>query len=83
MSLVDELDLDPEELRLLRAELDSRGECEIDLEACSGEDERALALKIKARIDAAARGETTTVSVTEATRVLRDRRKARGRTSAG
>jgi hypothetical protein len=79
LKLVDELELDPAELRALRAELDARGECEIDLDACENEDERQLALTIKRRIDAAARGETTIVSMADASRILRERRKARGR----
>lgn len=83
LKLVDELELDDDELRALRAELDARGECEVDLDACADDDERKLALKIKNRIDAAARGATPTISMTEASRVLRERRKARGRQSAG
>ena len=82
LKLVDELELDSEELRALRAELDARGECEIDLDACTTDEERALAQKIKTRIDAAARGKTPMVSMTEASRVLRERRKTRGRPSA-
>ena len=83
LKLVDELELDAAELRALRAELDARGECEVDLEACADADERGLALKIKKRIDAAARGDTPMVSMTEASRILRERRKTRGRQSAG
>ena len=83
LKLVDELDLDADELRALRAELDVRGECEVDLDACADADERKLALKIKNRIDAAACGATPMISMTEASRVLRERRKARGRQSAG
>lgn len=47
--LVDELELDSAELRALRAELDARGECEIDHDACANDEERALAQKIKTR----------------------------------
>ncbi|MGH7285193.1 MAG: hypothetical protein ACRELY_27030 [Polyangiaceae bacterium] len=81
LKLVDELELDGEELRTLRAELDARGECEVDLAACANDDERKLAQTIKTRIDAAARGTTPMVSMTDASRILRDRRKARARRS--
>lgn len=77
LKLVDELELDAEELRALRAELDARGECVIDLDACADEGERQLARTIKRRVEAAARGETRMVSMTEADKVLRDRRAAR------
>ena len=83
LKLVDDLELDAEELRALRAELDARGECEVDLDACADDNERALAMKIKTRIDTAARGATPMVSMSEATRVLRERRKARARQSSG
>jgi hypothetical protein len=79
LKLLDELELDADELRELRAELDARGECEVDLDACADENERSLATKIKRRIDAAARGDTPMVSMPEATRILRARRKARAK----
>ena len=78
LKLVDALELDAEELRTLRTELDARGECEVDLSGCTNS-ERKLALTIKKRIDMAARGQTAMVSMAEATQVLRERRKARGR----
>ncbi len=62
LKLVDELELDAEERRALRAELDAREACEIDLDACADDRERALARAIKQRIDAAARGETQSLS---------------------
>jgi hypothetical protein len=77
LKLVDELELDQEELRALRKELDARGECEIDLAACTDAAERTLARTIKRRIDAAARGETRMVPMAEAHKILRERRKAR------
>jgi hypothetical protein len=77
LKLVDELELEPEELRGLRAELDARGESVVNLDACKDESERALALVLKRRIDAAARGETSLVSMSEADKFLRDRRKGR------
>lgn len=77
LKLVDELELDRDELRTLRAELDARDACQIDLEACADGSERALAKTIKRRIDAAARGETKTISMTDANAILRERRKAR------
>jgi hypothetical protein len=78
LKLVDQLELDQNELRILRKELDTRGECEIDLAACADATERELARTIKRRIDAAARGESRMVSMAEADRVLRERRQARG-----
>jgi hypothetical protein len=77
LKLVDELELDQEELLILRKELDARGECEIDLAACTDAAERALARTIKRRIDAAARGQTPMVTMAEADKILRERRKAR------
>lgn len=71
LHLVDELDLDRKELRALRDELDARQECEIDVDACKTEEDRALARTIKRRIDAAARGETRLVSSAEAMRIAR------------
>ncbi|MGH7283821.1 MAG: hypothetical protein ACRELY_20030 [Polyangiaceae bacterium] len=44
-------------------------------------DERKLAQTIKTRIDAAARGATPMLSMTDASRILRERRKARVRCS--
>jgi hypothetical protein len=79
LKLVDELALDADELRELRAELDARGESEADLHACADADERRLAVKIKSRIDAAARGDTRMVSMPEAAQILRERRKSRAR----
>jgi hypothetical protein len=77
LKLVDELELDQKELGALRKELDARGECEIDLAACTDGAERDLARTIKRRIDAAARGETRMVSMADANKILRERRKAR------
>ena len=65
LHLVDELELDAEELRVLRDELAVRQECEIDLEACKTEEDRALAVTIKRRIDAVARGEAKLVPVAD------------------
>jgi hypothetical protein len=81
LKLVDELALDVSEIRLLRAELDARGESIVDLSTADA-DERTLALTIKNRIDAAARGSAPLVTMKEAARVLRARRKTRGHTSA-
>ena len=77
LKLVEELELDGQEISELRAELDARKGCEIDLEGCNTSQERALAETIKRRIDAAARGETRTVSISDANRVLRERQRAR------
>ncbi len=79
LKLVDELELDPGELRALRAELDARGECVINLEACKDDHERALARTIKQRIDAAARGETQSLSMPELWSAVEVRRQARRR----
>ncbi len=77
LKLVEELELDGAELTELRAELDARRGCAIDLEACTDPADLALAKTIKRRIDAAARGESTMVTMTEANGILRDRQKAR------
>ena len=74
--------IDPAELGALRAELDARSGCEVVLEACADERERDLAHTIKRRIDEAAGGKTPMVSMTDASKILRDRRKAR-RQAAG
>ena len=73
LKLVEELELDGAEL--LREELDARKACEIDVEACVDPADLALAKTIKRRIDAAACGETTMLSMTEANGILRDRQK--------
>jgi hypothetical protein len=74
--LVDELELDPDELRALRDELDARGECVVDVDGAD-EQERKLLLTVKGRIDAAARGETKMVSMTEADRIVREKLRSR------
>ena len=51
VKLVDRLELDSEEIGLLRDTLARREECELDLSACKDDDERALAVSIKDRID--------------------------------
>ena len=87
LHFVDELELNPAELRALRDELDARQECEIDLGACKTEEERQLALTIKGRIDAHARGEAELVPVgdvvkqarEELRRILGDRRRRTSR----
>jgi hypothetical protein len=82
LKLVDELELDAEERRALRAELDAREACEIDLDACADDQERALARAIKQRIDAAARGETQSLSMPQFWSAVDARRQARRRPSA-
>jgi hypothetical protein len=78
---VDELELDPVELRTLRAGLQLRDEGVIDLEGASPE-ERASLVALKRRM----RGETETLSMTEADAVVRDtlqERRQRARRRAG
>jgi hypothetical protein len=72
LKLVDELELEPAEVRALRVELGAREECEIDLDACANEDERQLALAIKQRIDAAARGEAKLVPISDVMKRARE-----------
>lgn len=72
LKLVDELELDSIELRALRSELDARSECEIDLAACKDEDDRQLAVTIKRRIDAHARGELELVSMADVMKTGRE-----------
>jgi hypothetical protein len=83
LKVVDDLALDPQELLALRAELETRQGCVIDLGACSGPEERKLAQAIKQRIDAVARGDAKLVPISDilrgaATRSAR-RKRAAGR----
>jgi hypothetical protein len=71
LRLVDELELDADEIRSLRDELDTRKECLVDLAACTTEDDRQLALTIKKRIDASRRGETKMLTLAEANAFVR------------
>jgi hypothetical protein len=64
-------------IRRDRAKLDPRKGCEIEPGARTDPAERALAETIRRRLDAAARGETRTVSMLEADGILRERQKAR------
>ncbi len=65
LHLVDELELDGDELRSLCHELDERQGCEVDLTECSTAEERELAMMLKCRIDAVARGETALVPMSD------------------
>lgn len=71
-----------EELRAAQRELDARQECEIDLEACVDDHERQLLQTMKQRIDAATRGDTRTVSMADAAKVLRGQRRSRRRSAS-
>jgi hypothetical protein len=77
LSLVEKLELNAQELRELRSELEVRGGCEIEPSACADPGERVLAETVKRRIDAAARGETRMLTMSEANAILADRRKGR------
>jgi len=72
LHLVDELELDPAELRALRDEIDARQECLLDLDAAKTDDERELAVTIKQRIDAHARGAAELVPISNVMKVARD-----------
>ena len=72
-------DSTPRSLGALRAELDLRGLCEIDLDACADNHDRALARTIKQRIDAAARGKTPSLSTRQFWAAVNARRQMRRR----
>jgi len=65
LSVIDALELDGEELRELQNALNEREECEIDVGACKTPEDRELAMTLKKRLDAVARGESHTVSIRE------------------
>jgi hypothetical protein len=74
---VEQLDLDPADLRALGNEIAARSECKLDLSGVSDTHERTLLHTIKSRIDAHLRGETTPVSMAEAERQVTARLRAR------
>jgi len=86
LELVDELQLDPAEVRSLRDELDAREECVLDLGACKTEEDRELAVTVKKRVDAFTRGETKPLTIAQGNAVvraeLRRRRRAKPQQSA-
>jgi hypothetical protein len=71
LKLVDELELDQAELRALRAELDEREKCVVDLEGASPA-ERASLVTIKGRVDPNLRGEAKTLSMAEGNAIVRE-----------
>lgn len=84
LEVVDALDLDAQELLALRAELETRQDCVIDLDACADPGERKLARTIKERIDAVARGDAKLVPIGDIMKGARDAlRQAQARRRAG
>jgi hypothetical protein len=72
LKVVDALDLDAQELLALRAELEARQDCVIDLDACADPGERKLARAIKERIDAVTRGDAKLVPIGDILKGARD-----------
>jgi hypothetical protein len=71
LKLVDELKLDASELRVLRAELNEREDCVVDLDGAS-EQERASLLAIKGRIDPILRGKAKMLTMAEGNAIVRE-----------
>jgi hypothetical protein len=72
LKVVDDLALDAEEILALRAELETRQACALDLDACADPEERTLAQAIKKRIDALARGDARLVPIGDIVKGARD-----------